>query len=415
MDLNIKRALVIGSGVSGKGAAEALKTLGAEVVMTETMCEAENIRSYDLIVVSPGVPPSHPIFGQAEREKVPLTGDIGLGAALNAAPVIAVTGTNGKTTTVGMIGEIYAAAGIKATVCGNIGKSFAACAIAGGYERAVLEVSSFQLLHAAPLKPRIACLLNITPDHLDYHGDMRSYIAAKMHIADFQTESDYLIVPPSVSISGIKGTPVVLTEGRDFFADEWLNVFGKRVMPVSEILAKGAHNVKNALYAAAATYADGVSESAIEYALSRFRTGAHRICAVGEFNGTCFYNDSKGTNVAATLAAAECMTGNTALIAGGSDKSCDYGELFDKLPENVTAVYLTGANAEKMAAAATAAGGRFVKVCATLRECVSLCGRGGYDSVLFSPASASFDRYSGYAERGRAFEREIERLISGTD
>ncbi len=401
--------------MSGLGAAEALRACGAEVTVAETKGAPADIGTYDLIIVSPGIPPSHPVFGLAERTGVPLTGDIGLGAMINTAPVIGVTGTNGKTTTVGMLGEIYAAAGIGTAVCGNIGRSFAACAAAGGYGRAIVELSSFQLLHARPLRVHIACILNIAPDHLDYHGNMRAYVEAKMRIADGQTPDDFLLVPDSVDISGISGKPTVLTEGRDFYADDGLVVMGRRIMPLAEIAAKGKHNAKNALYAATAAYADGVTEDAISYALSRFRTGAHRICAAGEYNGTCFYDDSKGTNPAATLAAAECMSGNTALIAGGSDKNCDYAELFEKLPANVTAVYLTGDNAEKMASAALRAGGRFVKICAALSECVTLCAKGGYDSVLFSPASASFDRYSGYEERGKAFEREIRRLVSGTD
>ena len=228
---------------------------------------------------------------------------------------------------------------------------------------------------------------------------MRSYVRAKLKISDRQTPDDFLFIPKELDISGINGDARILREGIDFYADEYITVAGKRIMRTAEVGARGLHNLQNALYAAAAAYADGVNEDAICKALSGFRTGEHRMALVGEYNGTCFYNDSKGTNPGATVAAAECMSGSVALIAGGSDKGIDYSYLFGRLPENVV---------ERE--------GRYaVTVCDTLRECIQLCGRGGYDCVLFSPASASFDRYKNYAERGKFFEREVGFLISGTD
>lgn len=409
-----KKVVVIGKGVSGNGAAKALTTLGADVTMIDGENELPE-ESFDFAVVSPGLPPKHRIFGILAKKNISITTDIGLGSAINTAPVTAITGTNGKTTTVEMLGAVYAEAGVTTAVCGNIGVSFSERASAGGYDRVVLELSSFQLMRAEPLRAHIACILNITPDHLDYHGDMESYTAAKLHIADRQQRGDFLLVPEDLSLSGISGTPEVLREGCDFYADEFLTVAGKRIMPVKELAVRGEHNAKNALYAAAAAYADGVCEDDIRSALSSFVPDKHRIAEAGACGGTRFYDDSKGTNPAATLAAAACMDGNTALIAGGSDKNCDYAYMFINMPANVTAVFLTGGNAEKMAAAAKRAGHCSVTVCGTLRECVELAGRGGFDSVLFSPASASFDRYSGYAERGEAFEREVERLISQAD
>ena len=410
MDHRDTNALIIGRGISGKGVAGVLAALGARTRIYSGANVPRGAEKYDTVYVSPGLPPTHPIFAFAASRGIRISSDIGLGAELNTAPVTAVTGTNGKTTVVNMLGEIYRAADVKVVVCGNVGRSFAECAYGGGYERAVLELSSFQLLHARPLKAHIACVLNITPDHLDYHGGMEAYVRAKLRIAEGQTRSDYLLVPAELDISGINGRPEVLREGNDFYADEYLTVLGRRVMPVSALAVKGEHNVVDALFAAAAAYADGIREDAIAYALSRFRTGAHRICEIGRCNGTRYYDDSKGTNPAATLAAAKCMRGRCALIAGGSDKGFDYVPLFRGLPDNVTAVFLTGGNAEKMAEAAALCG-KAAEVCGTLRECVELCARGGYDSVLFSPASASFDRYADYRERGRAFEREVGRII----
>ncbi len=414
MDYSGKRVLVLGSGVSGIGAASVLRALKANV----TVCDTDSLpdlNGFDIAVVSPGIPPDHYVFNELRRLCISIMSDIGLGAELNTAPVTAITGTNGKTTTVEMLGRIYSEAGIRAAVCGNIGVSFAERAYKGGYDRAVLELSSFQLLNASPLKAHIACILNITPDHLDYHGDMRSYSRAKLKISDRQTPDDFLFVPKDLDISGMCGSAEVLREGVDFYADEYITVAGKRIMRTAEVGARGLHNLQNALFAAAAAYADGVNEQVICKALNGFRTGEHRISLVGEYNGTCFYNDSKGTNPGATVAAAECMSGSVALIAGGSDKGIDYSYLFGRLPENVVAVYLTGDNAARMASAAEREGRYAVTVCDTLRECIQLCGRGGYDCVLFSPASASFDRYKNYAERGKFFEREVGFLISGTD
>ncbi len=408
------RVLVLGSGESGRGATFALEKLGATVKAVNSDKLPEEIKNCDMVVVSPGIRPDHPVFAYARAHGLPLIGETGLGAMLNRSPVTGVTGTNGKTTVVSMLGAIYSATCISAAVCGNIGRSFARTVSEKRYDRIILELSSFQLLHAAPLKVHIACLLNVAPDHIDYHGSYEEYVKAKLHIADGQTRDDYFLVPSDLDVSGISSSPRIMRRGKDFsVTDGYITVTGRRIMPVRDLKVTGEHNIENALFAAAAAYLDGIDETAINEGLRSFRTGAHRICFVGEYNGTSFYNDSKGTNVSATLAAAKCMRGSTALIAGGSDKACDYVGLFTDLPTYVTAVFLTGGNAEKMANAAHAAGRRNVMVCADLGECVRLSSRGGYDSVLFSPASASFDRYADYAERGEVFEREVKNLFSG--
>lgn len=413
MDFNKMRVLVLGNGESGLGAEYALKKLGAKVTVVSSDGLPKGTDKSDLVVVSPGIRPDHPIFEYSRAKGLPVIGETGLGAMINRAPVIGVTGTNGKTTVVGMLGSIYSATCITAAVCGNIGRSFARTVADKQYDRVILELSSFQLLHSAPLKVHIACLLNVSPDHIDYHGSYAEYIAAKLHITDGQGPDDYFLIPADFDAGAISVSSNVMREGKDFkIMDGYLTVCGRHIVQVSELAVSGAHNLKNALFATAAAYFDGIEDAAIAEGLRGFHTGAHRISFVGEYNGTCFYNDSKGTNVSATLAAAECMNGSTALIAGGSDKACDYAELFTRLPAYVTAIFLTGANAEKMAEAAQASGRRNVIVCATLGDCVRLSSRGGYDNVLFSPASASFDRYSNYVERGEVFEREVKNLFS---
>ena len=408
-----KNALVLGNGTSGKGAAKALGRAGARVMTVETDGLPPCVEESDLIVVSPGIPETHPVLAYAALHDIPVLGEIGLGAYFNAAPVIAVTGTNGKTSTVMMLGDIYRAAGVDACVCGNIGTSFADRVSERAYARVILELSSFQLLHAAPLRAHVACITNLACDHLDRHGSMLEYRHAKLRIADGQTENDCLIVPDELSLTGLRGRPRIYRR-RDVAKVEGggLWVFGERVADIANLRVKGAHDLENAGNAAAVAYADGIAPSAIRAGLSAFVPAPHRIAPVGEVGGTSFFDDSKGTNPAATLAALRSMTGSTALIAGGSDKGMDYVPLFRDMPNGVRAVFVTGANAEKMTAAARACGFADIRECDTLGEAVRRAAAGGFDNVLFSPASASFDRYSDYKERGDAFQREVRKLFS---
>lgn len=408
-----KNVLIFGSGTSGRSAANVLEREGAEVTVIDSKTLPQDVDEYNLFVVSPGIKHTHPVYKYALLHDVPIMGEIGLGAMLNTRPVIAVTGTNGKTTTVEMLGRIYEAASIKAAVCGNIGSSFAEKAEIGGYDRVVLELSSFQLLQSSPLKVHIAVITNIAEDHLDYHGNMLEYRHAKLRIADRQTSDDYLIVPPDLNIIGMRGKPTVKIAGRDCSViNRKIYLNGEFLMHVDEMKVKGAHNVQNALNAAYAAYLDGVELEYIRIGLSAYEVSAHRIAAVCEYNGTAFYNDSKGTNISATLAAVDCMNGKTALIVGGSDKGYDYDTLFDRLKDKVAAVFVTGGNADRLLAAAKRTGYENIIECAELGDAVRRAAVGGYDSVLFSPASASFDRYKNYAERGEAFESEVRKLFA---
>ena len=410
-----KKGLVLGSGTSGRGAMLALKKLGAEAIQADTEYLPEEITGCDFAVVSPGIRHDHPVYKYAREHDMPVYGEIGLGAMLNKAPVIGVTGTNGKTTTVSMLGSVYEAAGVRAAVCGNIGRSFAEAACEGGCDRVILELSSFQLLQAAPLKVHIACITNLSADHLDYHGNMLEYRHAKLKIADGQTPEDFLIVPEKLNLVGMRGSPTLLAFGRDCYEKEGrLYVMGAPFMRADELKAGGRHNVQNALNAALAAFADGIPPAAIRDGLMSFVPGDYRISPAGVYNGCAFYNDSKGTNIGATLAAARCMTGSTALIAGGSDKGYDYDELFRGLPGNVTAVFVTGGNSAGILESAARMGYAGAVACDSLGDAVRRAASGGFDSVLFSPASASFDRYANYEERGRAFESEVKKLFGST-
>ena len=408
-----KRGLIIGSGESGRGAEYALRIMGAKTDVIDTEYMPSDMNVYDFIVVSPGIRRSHPVYKFAEIRDVPLFGEIGLGAMLNTAPVLAVTGTNGKTTTVEMLGKIYSEAGIKAEVCGNIGRSFARVAGDGNYQRIILELSSFQLLQAKPLKVRIGCITNFSADHLDYHGNMLEYRHAKLHIADGQTNADYLLVPEKFNLVGISGNPSIIRAGRDFYEkDGVLYIFGKRLMRADELGTKGKHNVENALCAGTMAKLDGIADEDIITALTRFLPDKYRITQVGEFNGTAYFDDSKGTNVSACLSAIRCMNGTVGLIIGGSDKGYDFDDLFSEMPQNVTAVFVCGENARIIMDSARRIGYKDVMTVNELSEAVRLASLGGFDNVLFSPASASFDRYANYKERGDAFEREVKKLFS---
>lgn len=416
MNFNGKNVLILGSGMSGKGAAHALEKCNASVTILSSSELPDNIKQFDLVVVSPGIKQNHPVFSYAALHNLPILGEIGVGAIMNKAPVTAVTGTNGKTTTAGMLGSIYNAAGRKTCVCGNIGKSFAEAVSEEEYEQIVLELSSFQLLHSEPLKVKVGCITNIAEDHLDYHGNMFEYRHAKLRIADRTTPDEYLIIPQKMNIVGIRGNPtIIIRESCASCKNGNIELFGKYLMQEKELKVKGEHNLENAMNAALAAALDDVSYENIREGLMSYTPDKHRITFVCEVGGTSYYNDSKGTNISATIAATKCMKGRTALIVGGSDKGYDYDELFRQLPKQVVAIFVTGANSDRILRSAIRMGYKDIAECESLGEAVKRAAVGGFDSVLFSPASASFDRYSNYKERGDAFESEVRKYFEPQD
>lgn len=394
MDFNGINALVVGKGISGQAAADTLTLLGAMVTSVETDAVPPETENADLIVVSPSVRPDHPLFAYAALHDKKIIGEIGLGAMINTKPVIGITGTNGKTTVTRMIGEIYKAAGKKAAVCGNIGVPFSFTAAIGDYDVAVVELSSFQLLNAAPLACHIACITNIDEDHTDYHGSFFNYKRAKLSISDRQTKDDFLL---------IRSTD-------DYFLRTDAIIVG--VGPVDyEIGAKGLHNKMNAGFAAAAARIDGIDEKIITRALKNFVPDDYRITLTAEINGVSYYNDSKGTNVSATLAAANTMSGNTALIVGGSDKGASFEKLFSDMPQQISCVFVLGQTADRIMCAARLRGYTNIVKCDDLTTAVNQASCGGFSNVLFSPACASFDIYKNYAERGEAYDEAVKGLI----
>lgn len=415
MPERLKKVLVYGRGVSGNGAFLALKAKGIKCVIRDGDEYANDKNNYDAVVVSPGVRPDHPIFKKYAGK---IISELDLGAIFAKKPYYAVTGTNGKTTTAELAGRLLGAK-YKTRVTGNIGESFALDALSD-YDAFVVEASSFQLNSSRIFAPHVAAILNITPDHLDYHGDMYAYAKAKLNIATKQTENDYLILSADDLPIGLLSdfcpkSKVLYTSVRGktdgaYLEDGKIYWLGEKVCSRLDVPLKGLHNVSNALAAIAIAKIAGISNDEIVGALAGYVQADHRVKYVCAINGVAFYDDSKGTNVAATLKAMDCMTGSYALIAGGSDKGYEYDELFTdcaKLPKKVAAI---GETAEKIVAAAHRHGYHSVEKCASLEEAVTEAFGSGADNVLLSPASASFDMFSSYAERGERFVKIVGEL-----
>lgn len=416
IDLTNKRVLIAGKGISGKGAYVAASGLGG-------VCEfSEDIKDYgsfkpDIIIVSPGIESSDGIFAFAQSSGIPIIGELEFASRICDKPIIAVTGTNGKTTVTKLIGTILDKAGIKAEICGNVGKSFAESAYNNDFDYAVVEVSSFQLETVRLFRPHIAVITNISPDHLNRHKTMQTYCKLKQRIALNQTAGDYLILsqddipiyalgdfaPKSqvlyTSVRGMLNGAYVLNNKIEFC--------GENICEVDRIKAEGEHNIKNALSAVAAAKLIGVNNEYIIDALTEFTVDDHRLRLVAVKGGKSYYNDSKGTNIMASVCAARCMSGSTCMIVGGSDKGYEYDELFCKIPACITKVAAMGAVADKVVAAALRNGFTEVKAFGGLADAFVWAASGDEENVLLSPASASFDEFTSYAERGKAFERLV--------
>ncbi len=453
MELQDKRALVVGLGKSGLAAALFLRGRGARVTVSDTRSSAAlaseiprlleagimveagghgllTFRRQDLIVVSPGVPLDTPEVKQVMAFGLPVIGELELASRYLQGRVVAITGSNGKTTTTSLLGKIFADAGLPTQVGGNIGLPVIEL-IANDTPETwnVLEVSSFQLETVVDFHPQIAVILNLTPDHLDRHGNFENYAAAKEKIFARQTAEDALVLNADdravqmcagktrSRVFWFSATKMVRqgTFVRDgviaFVAKE--NGVTEPVMPVSEILLKGAHNTENVLAAACVSRIAGISAESIRTSVAAFRVVEHRLEFVAEVDGVAFYNDSKATNVDATMKAIASFDRGVHLILGGKDKDSDYSLLAPLLRERVNAVYTIGSAAEKierqlqgvvkMVKAGT------IEVAVAQAAMAAAAG----DVVLLAPACSSFDQFESYEHRGRVF-RELVWERSGT-
>jgi UDP-N-acetylmuramoylalanine--D-glutamate ligase len=449
MDVKGKRVLVVGLGKSGVASALFLESRGARVTVSDAKSEDQlrneipalldrgitvetgkhgerTFRDQDLIVVSPGVPQDVPPLQHARRLGIPVIGEIELTARFLRGHIVAITGSNGKTTTTTLTGEVIASGGRQTLVGGNIGTPAITFVEHSSAETwVVLEVSSFQLESIETFHPHIAAILNVTPDHLDRHGSMENYIAAKRRIFENQTAEDYAVLNADNPITrsmaeGLK--PQILwfsrlgevergafvRDGKIYFRDHRLT----EILPLAEIALKGAHNVENVLAAVAIGMAAGVEPAAIRRAVKDFRAVEHRLEYVDTLRGVQYFNDSKATNVDATIKALQSFPANIHLLLGGKDKGSDYTELNPLLAERVKRVYTIGAAAAKIEAqiGSTVPVTSALTLEAAVRKAADLAVEG--DIVLLAPACASFDQFSSYEERGRIFKSLVQSLAA---
>ena len=416
---NVNKALILGKGVSGTGAARALSAAGADyVICDESDFDTQIGGNYDLIVVSPSVTLNHRVFGFAAAHGIEVISEIELGYRLCDKPIVAVTGTNGKTTTTELIGKMLAAR-YSTAVTGNIGRSFALDAT-DKYDVFAVEVSSFQLETVKDFRPNVAVITNITPDHLDRHGNINEYARLKLGIAKNQKADDYLVMSADdIPLGLLEGfspdSNVVYTSvnGRvhgAYLSDGKIYWFNEYICPLNQIKMQGIHNAANALSAIAAAKLCGIETSEIVKVLGEFDTDAHRMKYVASVKGVAFYNDSKGTNIAAAKKAMKSMPSTFCLIAGGSDKGYEFDELFTERSENFIKTCAVGETAEKITAAAKRNGFVNIEVYNSLKEATFAAYRSGAENVLLSPGTASFDSFKNYAERGEEFERVVNEI-----
>ena len=448
MDVKGKRVLVVGLGKSGVASALFLESRGARVTVSDSKSEDQlreeipalldrgivvetgkhgerTFRDQDLIVVSPGVPVDVQPLQNARRLKIPVIGEIELASQSLEGNIVGITGSNGKTTTTTLAGEIIASGGAKALVGGNIGTPAITFADQSSPETwVVLEISSFQLETIQTFRPKIAVILNVTPDHLDRHGSMTNYTSAKARIFENQEATDLAVLNLDDTIAAGMGAgrkPQVFWFSRHKEVERGAFVRGAsiffksgslvtEIMPVAEIPLKGAHNLENVLAAVCIGMLAGVAPEKIRRAVKDFKAVEHRLEFVAEIAGVQYFNDSKATNVDATIKALESFPKNIHLILGGKDKGSDYTVLKALICERVKQVYTIGAAAEKIEQ--QIANTVPVVSAATLENAVrkaAAAARPG-DIVLLAPACASFDQFQSYEHRGRAFKELVQNL-----
>jgi len=389
-------------------------------------------RGQDLIVISPGVPVDAPLLVQARALGGRVIGEIELAAQFLPGPIVAITGSNGKTTTTTLTGEIMTAGGFPALVGGNIGTPAISLAERAQPETViVLEVSSFQLETIQTFRPKVAVVLNVTPDHLDRHRTFEVYADAKARIFENQQGSDFAVLnaddPTCVAMAARTRAQVFwfsrqkevqqgawVRDGNILFRDarSESKTPQKEILQVSEIPLKGAHNLENVLAAVCAGALMGCAAEKIRQAVREFKAVEHRLEFVATIRGVDYYNDSKATNVDATIKALESFPANIHLILGGKDKGSDYTVLNDLLRQRVKRVYTIGAAAAKIESQIKAEVVHAETLENAIRKAHAVAQPG--DVVLLAPACASFDQFKSYEHRGQVFKEMVKGLAADT-
>jgi UDP-N-acetylmuramoylalanine--D-glutamate ligase len=451
MDLKNRHTVVVGLGRSGLAAVELLLSRGARVTATDTrdraaLAEAAaaaerlgarlelgghrqaSLDTADLIVVSPGVPHTIAPLETARTKGVPVIGEVELAARFITVPMVAVTGTNGKTTTTELLGQMLAASGKKAFVGGNIGRALSHCVTTDSdVEVVVAEISSFQLDTAIDFRPRVGVLLNISADHLDRYEGMRAYAASKAQLWARMQAEDTLIynrMDPLIAdlVTGAPGRHLPFWAGaRLADAPEngaridkgKLHLHLPELAPLNIDLSRtrllGPHNRENIAAASLAALAAGATPDGVQRAVDDFTPLPHRLEPVAEVEGVTYVNDSKATNVDATVRALVCFEGAVALIVGGRNKDNDFRDLRAAISAGARLVVANGECRDEIAAALGDCGVP-LEVVATQAEALEAARRAARPgwTVLLSPACASFDQFENYAARGAAFRKTVE-------
>lgn len=451
MELVNKNVLVYGSGISGISAAALLEGVQAHVIVYDenNKLKKEQLRerigqdskakivlgvlsedvigTLDLVVLSPGVPTDLPIVEEFKKRGIPVWGEIELAYRLSKGRVIAITGTNGKTTTTTLVGKIMKNYFDSVFVVGNIGSPYTEAALLTADETVtVAEISSFQLETVHEFHPCVSAVLNITPDHLNRHHTMECYIETKERIAKNQTKDDVCVLnyddeltrkfgescPASVLYFSRRHT---LEKGVYLKDDTFIYADGEtktEVCKTSDLKILGGHNHENAMAAIAMAVSIKVPMDIIRDTLKKFTAVEHRIEFVATKNGVDYYNDSKGTNPDAAIKGIQAMNRKTVLIGGGYDKGSEYDEWIESFDGKVTYLVLLGATREKIAKCAKKHGFTNILFAETLEEAVSMCAqmaRPG-EAVLLSPACASWGMFDNYEQRGRIFKELVNKL-----
>jgi UDP-N-acetylmuramoylalanine--D-glutamate ligase len=453
MNYSGKSILVAGAGRSGIATTQFLLARGARVILTDTKSKdalatgiaplldvarqtgelvlelgghrSESFARCDFVVVSPGIPLALPMFDISRKAGIPIIAEVELAYRHLNGRIIGITGSNGKTTTTALVAQLLAGAGLKGYAAGNIGAPLIGFVDDSSPEDVyAVELSSFQLEGIRDFRPRIAAILNLTPDHLDRYDGFNGYIAAKKRIFMNQRETDFAVLNADDVRTAALGTEICaralwfsrlttpaqgafVRNGRVIFRDER----GERDLFGTDAIAlKGSHNLENVLAACAMAILSGAAPESLEESVRKFPGVEHRIEFVAELDGVQFFNDSKATNVDATIKSIEAFEGNILLIAGGRDKAGDFNALRLTVRERVKHIVAIGEAAEKLKKALADA--TDVLEARSMQEAVSRCrqlARPG-DIVLLAPACASFDMFQDYEHRGRVFKEAVRTL-----
>lgn len=448
LNVNGKRVLVVGLGKSGVASALFLQQQGARVTVSDSKQEDQlrneipilldrgvtvesgghgerTFRQQELIVISPGVPVNAPALEPARKLSIPIIGEVELATRYLKGSLIAITGSNGKTTTTALAGEVVAAGGFPTLVGGNIGTpAISLVPESTDASFIVLEISSFQLETIEEFHAHVAVVLNVTPDHLDRHGSFDAYWAAKQRIFENQTADDFAVLnaddaATAKMATGLKSQLLWFSRKKEVEAGAYVR--GERIlykdsqgereiMSVHDMQLKGAHNVENVLAAVAIGSILGIAPAKIREAVRNFKAVEHRLEFVATVNGVDYYNDSKATNVDATIKALESFPRGIHIILGGKDKGSDYTVLKPLLQERVKRVYTIGAAAEKIESQIV--GSVEITKAVTIDNAVRKAAEAATpgDVVVLAPACASFDQFTSYEHRGKVFKDLVQQL-----